>query len=323
MLTLLTGTQTVWPALAKALSRTQRDARNAFVAISYIGSRADNWLCLRRGDVLICDASDEAVRLGLTSVEQLRRWFDADVEVYSRPGLHAKTGVAAGVTFIGSANASESSAVRRNEAVLWSDDVTLRASVRAYVQDLRDSPSRVVDAAELDRLDGLPVRRLAWPTSPPAWRPAVPGGGRLFLWDWEYDVDTSQEAKVAAKATGENKALRQGSDHAEVTWLEDTADRRFRTGDIFLWCSTGRPWTSPPAVIEGKIPPASKQRPGLIYVVRGDLRSLRTRDVEAAIRSAQPTWRRRKAVTQLQGDAREAVADLVWHKKRYRDRTRP
>lgn len=51
--------------------------------------------------------------------------------------------------------------------------------------------------------------------------------------------------------------------------------------------------TGPPAVIIDKLHPAHHQRAGIDYRMRGDLKHLRTEQVDAAIISAQPGWRRR------------------------------
>ena len=131
---LLTGQGTVWPHLRDLLAAPRSRKAPGWFAIAYIGSSAETWLPLLARDTLVCDASDDAVRLGLTSVAQLRRWVDIGVNIYSREGLHSKTGTVAGRAFVGSTNASGSSPTDRIEAALVTSEAQVGADVTAYVK---------------------------------------------------------------------------------------------------------------------------------------------------------------------------------------------
>lgn len=304
---LLTG-QDVWPALRDLTNTKTRNGR-AWCAIAYIGVRADTWLNLRAEDTLVCDASDGAVRLGLTSPDQLRRWVEAGVAVYSHPGVHAKVGALPRWAFVGSANASDSSATMREEAVLLTADAGIRTQVREYVQGLLDR-CRVVDGIELDRLDHIKVLPLSWPKTEPAFRPVVAEGARLHLWDWEYVDDWTPAEKRRAKLGIESLPKRdRRSDFVDVTFVtHGSIDVLPALGDVVCYSRTGG-WTNPRARVELIQPSRAGVRAGVFYLVRADLRSLRTDDVEKAITAVDPKW---KASTQLSPRATRAVAALDW-----------
>jgi hypothetical protein len=76
-----------WPAIRAAVGTAEG---RVVAAIGYIGQDAHHWLPLKSGDVLVCDASDRAVRNGATNPKHIANFLTAGVEVWSEEGLHAK-----------------------------------------------------------------------------------------------------------------------------------------------------------------------------------------------------------------------------------------
>lgn len=301
---LLTG-QDVWPRL-RDLTHTRTG--RAWCAIAYIGVNADSWLELRAGDTLVCDASDGAVRLGMTSATQLRRWVEAGVAVYSRAGMHAKIGALSRWAFVGSANASDSSATTREEAVLLTADAGTRTQVRGYVKELLGR-CRVVDGTELDRLNLIKVISLPWPRMEPDSRPVIASGARLHLWDWESCDPTPEEIRRAKLDIDNLPTPDRRSDTVEETLVADGKKVVFPAVGDFLCHSRPRGRTYPPARVEYVRPARAGVRAGVFYLMRADLRTLRTDDVVQAIASADPKW---KASTRLSARATGSVAALDW-----------
>ncbi len=307
----------VWPRLAATLTGAGRTGSlPAYVAVAYIGSTADTWLPLRKGDVLVCDASQQAVRLGLTSVDQLRRWHTTGVRLFSRDGLHAKAGAIGRRAFIGSANVSQRSASDRDEATLLTSDSGVVTALRRYVQSLMNSPSLALDDAALQQLAKLPVRQPRWPGAAQV-EPAVPDTGRLWVIQWEEDKRrTKRELTQLAAAQQQHADELHRPDYLQ-DFRFDTPDelRPWRIGDILLFSNGEDDWTDPPAVIIDKLQPARHQRAGIVYRMRGDLKQIRTKEVDAAIISAQPRWRRRGFRTSASPQARASIAALDWKRK--------
>jgi PLD-like domain len=303
---LLTG-QDVWPTL-RDLTNTRTG--RAWCAIAYVGVNADSWLDLRAGDTLVCDASDGAVRLGMTSAAQLRRWVEAGVAVFSRAGMHAKIGALSRWAFVGSANASDSSATSREEAVLLTADAETRKQVREYVKGLQRAPSRVVDLIELQRLDLIAVRAPRWPKIQPRFQQPIPERARLQMWNWGWDQELTPEEKIRAEDGVKDLAVfSQRSNRVEVMF-EPTGSTHVLPveGDVFCWRDDT--WTYAPAPVLDVVPDPAGGRPAVFYLVRADLHRLRTDDVERVIAAADPEWKVSTRLLSLR--ATRAIAALDW-----------
>ncbi|MEV4819293.1 hypothetical protein [Micromonospora tulbaghiae] len=315
---LLVGAGDVWPRLAWQLTGEGRPRTGAaYLAIAYIGANADNWLYLRENDVLVCDASKEAVSLGLTNVDQLRRWRQKGVKLYSREGLHAKTGAIGGKGFVGSANASRTSAEERNEAVLMTSSSDIVAGIRSYVRSLRDSPSLELDDLSLGQLSKITPKPPRWPRgATPA--PAVPETGRLWLVQWEPDARRSpQEARQLEDVSKRREGVVGRADRiVDMRLYSDGQLRGWRDGDLIIFCNDDDLYVDPPAVVVDRERAAPRRRPAVFYRVRGDLKRLRRQAVEDAALAVDPSWRQRPSRTQVTGAARQAIASLDWYKSR-------
>ncbi len=115
-------------------------------------------LKLRRGDVLICDASDGNVSAGIVDRNLIARLVRKGVDVYSNSALHAKCdrfGRRMKYTMIGSSNLSQNSANDLEELALMTDDIVVGAKVHARMQSWIDQGEKVT-AGLLKRMMGLP-----------------------------------------------------------------------------------------------------------------------------------------------------------------------
>lgn len=90
-------------------------------------------------------------------------------------------------------------------------------------------------------------------------------------------------------------------------------------GDYVCWVSD-RGQTLAPARVELTMPRRAGARGAVFYLVRADLRSLRTEDVEKAIAAADPKW---KASKRLSPHATRAVAALDWERSKSAAAGRP
>lgn len=77
-------TESIWQFIADKAEHEEGQVR---VVVAYA---TENRAGLQKGDLLVCDASEKAIRSGATSASLLRKLFDEEVEVYSCPSLHAK-----------------------------------------------------------------------------------------------------------------------------------------------------------------------------------------------------------------------------------------
>jgi hypothetical protein len=153
--TIITGD--IW----KQVRLHARDAKRRLVAVAYVTT--DGHMGFKPNDVLICDASDQAIRGGETSARVLHMLSRRGIEIHSRPDLHAKAAVFGRWALVGSCNLSSNSA-DLTELALLTDRKQVVAQATAFVHALRES-SEKIDDDFLRRILKIKVRqaRRRWP----------------------------------------------------------------------------------------------------------------------------------------------------------------
>jgi hypothetical protein len=137
------------------LSAQSAEHQRIRAAIAYVTAP---YLDFRHGDLLICDASDSAIKGGLTSATRLRSFVGQGAEVYSYDGLHSKVAVIDNQALIGSANLSENAGVNTCEAVLLTDDLQVVGLIQGFIEKVKRESERVNEDF-LRRIESLPVVR--------------------------------------------------------------------------------------------------------------------------------------------------------------------
>src|SRR5262249_42875902 len=120
--------------LWRELSRLSAEHQRIRAAIAYVTAP---YLEFRRGDLLVCDASDDAIKGGLTSASLLRSFVNRGAEVYSFHGLHSKAAVIDDTALIGSANLSENAGINTCEASLLTDDLQVVALIQGFIEKVK------------------------------------------------------------------------------------------------------------------------------------------------------------------------------------------
>jgi hypothetical protein len=122
-----------WSRITAAV---KQKPNRCFVAVAYFS--AVNRLPLKEGSTLIVDMSETSVRSGRTNPRELLKLINKGVDVHSVGNLHAKVFVAGNRIYVGSTNASDTSAVGGLvEAVVESTDRNLVSAGRRFVKSLR------------------------------------------------------------------------------------------------------------------------------------------------------------------------------------------
>ena len=110
------------------------------------------------GDLLIVDASDPAVKSGVTAASVLRAAHERGATMFSCPGLHAKVLLFDNVAVVGSANISATSVSHKIEAALITNDRSIVKQARSLIVKLtRQSDS--IDEGFLTRISKIKVTR--------------------------------------------------------------------------------------------------------------------------------------------------------------------
>ncbi len=211
----------LWPTLA-ALSKKRH---RLWGAISYVTTTSH--LEFGKADVLVCDASDAAIKAGMTSAFTLRRFVSKGAKVYSFDGLHAKTLMIDNKAVIGSANLSENAGVNTCEASLLSDDPQVAALVRGFIEQARKA-AKPVDEAFLKRIEAIPVVRTGGGSRRKANRVAG-GTSRLWLISTQPLSTKISSAEAGAEKSGMVQARKKlKHDDYEIRMLRWSGKSRFR-----------------------------------------------------------------------------------------------
>jgi len=226
--TLLTGN--VWRQVATKANAAKR----RLAAVAYVHN--DGHLKLRRNDVLICDASDRAIRAGETSARLLETLYRRSVEIRSRRDLHAKVAVFGRFALIGSMNLSGSAANILTELALFTDRKQIVSQATAFVHQIREN-SQKVNNQFLRRILGIKVRRT------PRYRGRYKAPPRLGDRAWFVsarevsDESFPDESGLVEKAEKKATLLLADKD-ATISWIRLIGRSRVRSharpGDIFV-----------------------------------------------------------------------------------------
>lgn len=166
----------VWPEISRLARNARRGSR--LVAVPYVGPNAIDFLPLGRGDRLVADCRPATASSGVTDPAALRAYLNAGVDVYRWRWLHAKVYVLGDVAVIGSANASDSSRGRLDEAAVL---LTAKSDVRAareFVEELCREATEV-DEEWLALCEAVwrPSRERLPPNPREGWSPIPEGDG--------------------------------------------------------------------------------------------------------------------------------------------------
>jgi hypothetical protein len=141
---------TLW----KTIKRLAKKSVFKRAAVAYVNS--DEQVKFGKGDILVTDASNDAIAGGQTSAEVLTRAFERGARLYSFDGLHTKVMLLDGVAVIGSANLSLSSVSSLVEAAWVTDNPAAIGLVCSLIEQLAEQ-AIPINAMFLKRIKKIPV----------------------------------------------------------------------------------------------------------------------------------------------------------------------
>ena len=214
-------TENVWSHIGRLIQNGDRK----FAAIAYVSSKTP--LSFGQGDVLICDASDNAIRCGETDAKTLRKFLRNGATIYSCDCLHAKTLISGNLVVVGSANLSSASENLLLEACLLTTRSQIRSQAQALIHSIMKA-STLVDDAFIQHIISLPVvrriRRL-----PVRGKPGIKQmGNRCWVVNTRpFDNYPSEEEKYVIRGEGEARKVL-NDPGADINWIRWTGNSRFR-----------------------------------------------------------------------------------------------
>ena len=145
-------------------------------AIAYY---SQDLLKLKKGDTLVCDASESTIKSGGTRAGLLLELHHKGVKIYNQETLHAKVACIGSFVLVGSANASNNSQDNMVEAAVLSQDSGLRAQVLSLIAQLA-KPENLLSTEMLIELTKVPVEQHKYPNK--SAKPNVSLKGRSVAW---------------------------------------------------------------------------------------------------------------------------------------------
>lgn len=209
----------LWPTIAKLAAKAER--RRA--AVAFVTS--DAHVAFGEGDVLVTDASDEAISGGRTSARVLKAAHARGAQLFSLTNLHAKILCLGRFAVVGSANLSSLSAESLVEAAIVTDHPLILAEARFLVSQLQKA-AIPVDEAFLERISAIPVaHRPPKSTRAPRVRERVP---RTWLVGVHRLKDDQFPDEAEQAEEGQREAEQQlDRDDSDVSWIRFTGTSRF------------------------------------------------------------------------------------------------
>jgi hypothetical protein len=128
--------------LWKQVRASARNARQRKAAIAYV---TRDLIGLRKGDILILDASERAIKFGETNASLLRQLLRKGVQLYHCADLHAKVIQLDNAAVVGSGNMSSLSEGTLVEAGILTNHTSTVAGVASFIEQL------VRQSKQLDR----------------------------------------------------------------------------------------------------------------------------------------------------------------------------
>jgi hypothetical protein len=122
------------------------------VAVAYCGTDARKLLPLKPGSLLVVNASEHAVRFGMTNPSELLWFFNRDVQIHSVENLHAKVFVFGDTAIVGSTNISQNSANHLQEAAVLVKTRSAVANCRRFVKDQTGEPLSLAHIKRLAKI---------------------------------------------------------------------------------------------------------------------------------------------------------------------------
>ncbi|MGP8216392.1 MAG: phospholipase D-like domain-containing protein [Bacteroidia bacterium] len=123
----------IWPILTREVKRS---ASKCFVGVAYFGQNGARMLPLKKGSILVVDASERALKAGQTCPNELLNLYHKGVHIYSKEGLHAKLYLIGNILYCGSANVSGNSENYLTECLLRTKDKKAIADTKTFILSL-------------------------------------------------------------------------------------------------------------------------------------------------------------------------------------------
>jgi hypothetical protein len=230
-----------WRSITTDIARKRRDPIVA--AIGYVGSNAMSVLPLRDGDFLICDASERAIRQGVTSAEVLGGFKRNRVRVFSVEGLHSKVVTSKKFSWVGSANASSNSRDNLIEASVRIEGTECQNALKWALSLATDDAELTID--DIQVLKRIPISWEARGGLPSKSKPLLTMPKKLSaLKILEFNKNASAKAIKSADLEKSDVRKTLKTNGTQLLWFQQDSkghkSKDVKIGDWFIDIEFGR-----------------------------------------------------------------------------------
>ena len=220
----------LWPEIF----RISQKAHRTYAAIAYFSNNAN--LKLRKGDILIVNASSYAIKMGVTSAHLLHKLHMQGVTIYNREPLHAKVLVIDQQAVIGSANASQSS-IGMDEAAIITDDPIVVSQMRSFIHQLARRSERL-NKQRIDKLCKIKVTRKGGRGGFDKKSRGIQAiGNRMWITNVE-ECDENEYADEKSDTERAEKCIAKAHPESNPEWIRTVGRNKFRNntqpGDLLI-----------------------------------------------------------------------------------------
>ena len=217
----------IWSALT---AEAKRFNGKSFVAVAYFGTGAAKRLPLKKGSILVVDASDKAVKSGQTNPAELIKLREDGVRIFSMSNLHAKVFVFGEVAFVGSTNVSENSEDVYSEASIRSSQTSVVSSARQFVRTLAVNE---IGPQKLEAL--LRAYKSRKKTGPRGKRGSNKVEPRFFIVRLTYGDEPPEDFEAIKDGVSKAEELMSSNKtHKKMYFWHSAKKNRYRPGDTVL-----------------------------------------------------------------------------------------
>lgn len=214
-------TRDVW----KQANNLTKNQKNKFAAVAYVS--APN-IKLSKGDTLICNASDYAIKNGETSAKVLEYYQNKGVKLYSNNILHSKLLLTNSFVVIGSSNSSNNSSKKLIESAILSYNKILLSQSLVFCDSLMQK-SKLLEDKDIDELLKIKVIKRPFPKGVGGSRPTQPKGKSYWIvnvQDLKKSIEL-KEQKFVSKIENElnNES---GIEKDDLVYIRMTGNSSFR-----------------------------------------------------------------------------------------------
>lgn len=229
-------TDNIWQQIAPLTKKSSKK----IAALAYVSSA--DFVFFQEGDILVCDASDQAIHSGETSASVLSKFYNAGAQIYSYPNLHAKVMIFGRNVLIGSCNLSLSSAQVLRELAILTTDSSTRSQAVAYIHAIKDTSS-LLEETILKRLLKIPVvKRKALQRVK---RSPIHLGNRTWIIStYNLNPDRYQNEETFVEKAEKEVRKKIHDPYVDVSWSRWTGKTAFRSlareGDTIIGMNSER-----------------------------------------------------------------------------------